>query len=249
MGAPVRGVRRFAERLGFRVQYLLTDLAYAIGIATPKRSHAGAYWSYEITNPHAADPGLRALDTLPGDAVIVDVGAHVGEYAVPLARSTQRRVYAIEPNRKTFARLNRTITRNDLVDRVHPLRVGLADEDGRRSFHRSSYSKISSFDASHARRWGATVSTTEVVPVRRLDGLVPESIPPPDGIKIDVEGLEGAVLDGGAQTIDVHRPLVVLEIHDERDTPRMREWFTDREYAVDRAGETLIARPTVQDSR
>lgn len=245
----VRGVRDTVERVGFRLQYLLTDLAYAVGIPTPKRSLAGTYWSYEITNPHADDPGLCALDALPADAIIADVGAHIGEYAIPLAKSTQRRVYAFEPNAATFARLNRTIARNDLVDRIEVRRIGIADRDDCRPFYRSSYSKLSSFNQQHATRWGACVTSRERVPVRRLDTLVSESMPPPDGIKIDVEGLEQSVLQGARRTIAEHRPRIILELHDEQEAGTIVAWLTDREYTVDRSDATLIADPDGQECR
>jgi hypothetical protein len=38
-------------------------------------------------------------------------------------------------------------------------------------------------------------------------------LPPPDFMKIDVEGLETAVLDGAADTIEGARPQLFVEIH------------------------------------
>ena len=240
--AVLSRLRSVTERLGFRTLYRLADLTYALGVATPKRTVAGRYWSYEPTNPHGDDPGLAALDRLPGDAVILDVGAHVGEHAVPLARGTDRRVVAFEPNGESADRLARNVERNRLGERIDLRRAGLGDANATLTFYRSTFSKCSAFDRDLATRWGASVAGTERVPIRRLDDLVrgvddgtddagqadetertgeteavvaPGSVPRPDAIKVDVEGREAAVLRGAAATLAACRPLVVVEVHDE----------------------------------
>ena len=247
------------ERLGYRVAYRLTDLTYAVGVATPKRTVAGTYWSYEPTNPHGDDAGLRALDATPTDAVILDVGAHVGEHAIPLAVGTDRRVVAVEPNGESADRLARNAARNDLKNRLDQRQIGVGDKHTTRSFYRSSYSKCSAFDREQATRWGARVTGVEQVPVYRLDELIRgvnveaeagdgdrngEPIPAPDAIKIDVEGHELSVLCGAAATIETHRPLLVIEVHEtagER-VARVRTWLTTRGYDVDACDDVWVCR-------
>ncbi|VTT86442.1 methyltransferase, FkbM family domain protein [Halorubrum sp. DM2] len=259
--------RARVERLGFRTLYRVADLTYALGVATPKRTVAGTYWSYEPTNPHGDDPGLAALDRLPDDAVIVDAGAHVGEHAIPLARNTERRVVAFEPNGESADRLARNAERNGLGDRLDLRRAGLGDANATLTFYRSTFSKCSAFDRDLATRWGARVAGTESVPVRRLDGLVEGvgdsgptegvAVPPPDAIKVDVEGHEAAVLRGAAEAIATHRPLLVVEVHDADsaddeaeaadsatdDSAELREWLRNRGYAVEDAEDVWVCRP------
>lgn len=237
------GARTRIERTGFRTLYRLADLTYALGVATPKRTVAGTYWSYEPTNPHGDDPGLAALDALPNDAVVLDVGAHVGEHAIPLARGTDREVVAFEPNGESADRLVRNARRNGLSTGssagggIDLRRAGLGETDATLSFYRSTFSKCSAFDRELATRWGAEVATVEAVPVWRIDGLVTgvsgacrkdgtehdaeteheaetEAVPEPDAIKIDVEGRELSVLRGAKRTIAATRPLLVVEVHE-----------------------------------
>ncbi|EMA67170.1 FkbM family methyltransferase [Halorubrum kocurii] len=291
--------RERVERVGFRLLYRLADLTYAIGIATPKRSVAGTYWSYEPTNPHGDDPGLAALDALPDDATVVDAGAHVGEHAIPLALGTERRVIAVEPNGESADRLVRNARRNGLpvsdgdtergldgntaersasdgAGAIDLRRAGLGDATATLSFHRSTFSKLSAFDRDRATRWGAEVAGTEVTPIRRLDDLVRGigggrgvagakdsaggdrdaattadracAVPPPDAIKIDVEGREGAVLRGAERTIGAYRPLLVVEVHDggpegaDARREALRAWLTERGYAIEPAGDVWICR-------
>ncbi len=240
-------LRERLERTGYAARYRLADLSYAVGVATPTRTVAGAYWSYEPTNAHGDDPGLAALDALADDATVLDVGAHVGEYAVPLARGTGRRVVAFEPDPLSAARLGRTVARNGVRDRVDVRRVAVGATDGTRPFYRSSFSKLSSLDPAHAGAWGATVEAVETVPVRRIDDLVGESVPAPDGIKIDVEGAADAVLRGAERTIESHRPLLVVERHPDDRRASIRERLTDRGYAIEPAADAWICRPETAD--
>ena len=258
-------LRARTERLGFRTLYRLADLTYALGVATPKRTVAGTYWSHEPTNPHGDDAGLAALDRLPDDAVVLDVGAHVGEHAIPLALGTDRRVVAFEPNGESADRLARNAERNGLGGRIDLRRAGVGDANATLTFYRSTFSKCSAFDRESATRWGASVAGTESVPVRRLDDLVEgvgergsngdegadgvDPVPPPDAIKVDVEGHEAAVLRGAAATLGAHRPLLVVEVHEAEDAAAasdsadLREWLAARGYAVEEAEDVWICRP------
>ncbi|RAW47000.1 SAM-dependent methyltransferase [Halorubrum sp. 48-1-W] len=250
------------ERLGFRTYYRLADLTYALGVATPKRTVAGLYWSYEPTNPHGDDPGLAVLDRLPDDATVLDVGAHVGEHAIPLVAGTDRRVVAFEPNGESADRLSRNAARNGLEERIDLRRAGLGDDHGSLPFYRSTFSKCSAFDRERATRWGARVAAVEEVPVYRLDGLVRgvdadgdasadddatdgnvagEPVPPPDAVKLDVEGHELAVLRGAEATIRAHRPLLVVEVHD-GTADALRPWLADHGYDVETRGDVWVCR-------
>ena len=195
MTAPLSRLRTGVERLGFRTLYRLADLTYAVGVATPKRTVAGTYWSHEPTNPHGDDAGLAALDRLPDDAVILDVGAHVGEHAIPLARDTDRRVVAFEPNGESADRLARNAGRNGLRGEIDLRRAGLGDANATLTFYRSTFSKCSAFDRDLATRWGASVAGTERVPVRRLDDLV-EGVDGGDGADGSDEAGESDEADG-----------------------------------------------------
>ncbi|TKX68032.1 FkbM family methyltransferase [Halorubrum sp. SP9] len=267
MAGLLSRIRARVERLGFRALYRLADLTYALGVATPKRTVAGTYWSYEPTNPHGDDPGLAALDRLPNDAVIFDAGAHAGEHAIPLARDTDRRVIAFEPNGESADRLARNAERNGVGSRVDLRRVGLGDASATLTFYRSTFSKCSAFDRESATRWGASVAGTESVPVRRLDDLVEgagdgrsdevDPVPPPDAFKVDVEGHEAAALRGATETLAAHRPLLVVEVHEAGaaggDSPEetasdsgpadLREWLDARGYSVEEADDVWICRP------
>ena len=243
LGRVLRRLRGGVDRVGFAARYRLAALTYRFGVAVPRTTAAGRYWSYEPTNAHGDDPGLAALDALSDDAVILDIGGHTGEYAVPLAVGTRRRVISFEPNGRSADRLRRTVERNGVGDRVDVRRMGIGDVDDERPFYRSTYSKLSAFDRDSAARWGGAVEAVDSVPIRRLDTLVEDDVPPPDGIKIDVEGAELDVLSGATRTIEAHRPLVVVERHGIGRGQAVAAWFRTRDYEVTVRGDAVICRP------
>jgi FkbM family methyltransferase len=54
------------------------------------------------------------------------------------------------------------------------------------------------------------------MPVMTIDGFAAHTKSWPDIIKIDVEGYEGRVLEGGSKTFATRRPFVLLELHQNR---------------------------------
>ncbi|MFC6905229.1 FkbM family methyltransferase [Halalkalicoccus tibetensis] len=185
-------------------------------VATEKRVHDGSFRSYELYDRHGNDWLLAALlDRCRDGQIVVDVGANTGVYALSVAAEhPDATVVAIEPNPDTAAALRANVEASGFEDRIATLELGLGEEDGTLPFHRSSYHELSSFNRFNAERWGARVVGREEVPIRTLDGLIDRGeIPPPDHLKIDVEGFGPAVLRGARGTLRTHRPTVYLEPH------------------------------------
>lgn len=65
----------------------------------------------------------------PARSVIVNIGANIGDVALPLTR-TGRRVIAVEPNPETFARLTRNIRNNALEGRIDAVQVAISEKPG-----------------------------------------------------------------------------------------------------------------------
>src|SRR3954470_5497891 len=136
------------------------------------------------------------------DRAIVDVGAHVGLYALTWARRFPRaRVIAIEPSPATCARLVRNVARNLLTVEVHE--VALADHIGDGDLHVTdddAYAGLSDTRRKPIRDLiTVAVTTLDTIAADLRLGLV----------KIDVEGHEDDVIAGGRRSLLRDHPVLV----------------------------------------
>jgi len=131
------------------------------------------------------------LHLLRPEDLFVDVGANVGSYTV-LAAAAGAEVVAFEPVPSTFLGLESNVLLNRLQGRVSARNLGLAGTPGRLAF-------TAGLDTvNHVLRPGEDAEAVEV-PVSTLD--VELSGREPAALKIDVEGFELPVLDGGEATL------------------------------------------------
>ncbi|SEH30139.1 FkbM family methyltransferase [Magnetospirillum fulvum] len=140
-------------------------------------------------------------------SVVWDIGANFGLYTVATGRKIgpEGAVFAAEPNRNAMVLLRENVERNGVVAQLLPLAI--ADFDGTATFYEAQESAFSGL--SDAAR--SAVASTPSVEVRRLDGLWrKQGCRPIDLIKIDVEGHEADVLNGGHEAIAAS-PNVVIQ--------------------------------------
>ena len=159
---------------------------------------------------------LRQLDFT--GKVIYDVGAFEGIYTLFFARASGPggHVVSFEPNPTTYERLVTNVRLNGF-ENVTPIRVGVATEPGELAFSviDGGTGRMSADPSMVEKmtRGGADVETL-AVPVTSLDRAIQEhSLAQPGFVKIDVEGLELAVLRGMEATIEAARPELFVELH------------------------------------
>ncbi|ELY55620.1 FkbM family methyltransferase [Natronolimnohabitans innermongolicus] len=245
LGAVGTRLFRAARSVGYRSYYRLARANYDRELlARRNRTPAGVIRCYEPLPRHGDDAMLAALEADCGpDDVIYDIGANVGIYALALATDApERRIVAFEPATATVERLRANVRLNGLEGRITIRACGVGDESDRRPFYVSTYHECSAFDRESATRWEADVAAVRSVPIRRLDALVgsdgsaAEPLPPPDALKLDVEGGAPAALRGARDTLERHRPTVFLEVHDEGlqgDVPgETRTILEDADYEI-----------------
>jgi len=154
------------------------------------------------------------IDTLPADAVIVDGGANVGFFTVPVAHRTQgrgTRIVSFEPQRQLFQALGGSLALNG-YRHVYLHNCGLGAEPGIAQLPEVNYSEVQDF---------GTVSLTDettvdedgwmndrVVNITSIDAMALARL---DFFKLDVEGYEVPALTGALATIKQHRPWIWVE--------------------------------------
>ncbi|MDL2321247.1 FkbM family methyltransferase [Desulfosarcina sp. OttesenSCG-928-B08] len=176
------------------VQYLLLDSPDFISI----RLRRGEVW--EKFTLQIAELLLHNV----ANPVVIDIGANLGAFSVPigqLIKPFSGRLYAFEPQRQVFYQLCGNLFAN-LLSNCYAYNIAIGNED--------TEVEIPVLDMAAEQNVGAMsldenirkqqnwhnskFSEYEAVLVRTLDTL---GLPAPDLIKIDVEGLELEVLEGG----------------------------------------------------
>jgi FkbM family methyltransferase len=166
------------------------------------------------------EPGVTRLiiDEVRPGATMLDIGAHMGYFSL-LGSTLGADVHAFEPSAGTIPLLERNIG-----GRARLVRKGVWHESGRLELkdfgprHSALNTFLNPKDDSlddPARR--------SVVEVTTIDDYCGSQGLAPDLIKIDTEGAERHVLEGGRRTIERHRPIVTVEVGDAPGTPPSRD--------------------------
>jgi FkbM family methyltransferase len=149
-----------------------------------------------------------------------DVGANVGLYTLPAARRVRPKgwVYAFEPMPCNLRFLRRHLALNRVVN-VTVCEAAAWDMSG--TVRMVGGDSPSEWRVHPQGEW-------EVRAIALDDWRVQSGSPPPDVIKIDVEGSEDAVLRGATETLVRYRPVIYLALHGERQgrecRRRLEQW-------------------------
>jgi FkbM family methyltransferase len=158
---------------------------------------------------------LRGYAQQFAGAACLDVGANIGNHSVFFADRFAR-VVAVEPNPIFCMAFRATIALNGLTN-VELFECGFGSEAGRFAYRQASAANLG---ASQFLAAGQSAQPNDCPQLEiRIGDEVVESlgISRLGLIKIDVEGLELAVLKGLQRTLGRHDPVVMFEAHPEVD--------------------------------
>ena len=172
----------------------------------------------------------------PPNAVVIDVGANIGRWSLLIARlfKTQK-VFSFEPFLKTYFYLAENISLNISLN-IETFNLALNNKNEFVSM--SSVNEMNS--GMNFISLAQTASADQVQSVTLDDFLFKKMADKIDVIKIDVEGFEMNVLQGAAQTIEKHHPVIICEIDDQllsknNTTPQqIFDFFISHQYQVKR---------------
>ncbi len=190
------------------------------------------YWRRDLGT---VDPSLLAMvrELVRSDMTVWDIGANVGLFAFAAA-ALGSRVLAVEADTWLASLLHRSVLLNRLP--VTVLSAAVSDANGISELHYSEEGKASN-------SLMGTGPAQSVVTVT-LDWLL-EHFSPPQVVKIDVEGMEYAVLRGAGKLLR-QRPIIFCEVT--RDHDSIGEIFRDAGYTLYAAREK-DRRPVQRPSR
>jgi FkbM family methyltransferase len=199
-------ISKASSTLFDRIEYEVRN-----GLLKGLRRRGGLGW-IPIERRRTAEDEFWASYPLAGKTVF-DVGAFHGLLTLHFARHAKS-VVAFEPNPVNWKRLDQNVRLNGFCGKVAMETYGLAAEPSMRMMQMNDAAPgTSSLDdvlASGSRKFTIRVSTLDQE--QRV----------PDLIKIDVEGLEDQVLEGGVQMIQKRRPDIFLEMHGDGRIDKIR---------------------------
>ncbi len=153
----------------------------------------------------------------PGDD-IMDIGAWDGTFTLLLSKlvGVRGKVYAFDPDEKAFNNLKNNIRKNKL-NNVNIEKVGLSNSVGTKIFHLikgggASQSTIVFHKKGYRTKFLKTIKK-QIINITTIDKYCEERNIQPKGIKMDVEGAEKLVIEGGLKTIKKNNLWILMEFH------------------------------------
>lgn len=143
---------------------------------------------------------LKDMKSLEPTGLAVDVGANIANHTLWLAMVCGMDVVAFEPRESARVKFRDNVALNDLEDRVTLHSMALGDRD-----------QAEQATASHVGKGRMQVGAGDI-PVRTLDSFELQDV---GLLKIDVEGMEQAVIRGGIEMITREKPIIYAEAWDD----------------------------------
>lgn len=168
------------------------------------------------------------------DKVVYDIGGYVGLFSLFFARAVKNgRVITFEPVPEHRELILDHLELNHITN-VQLLSYGIGA-----SFQKTTLlvcEEMGAYSTAHTeqkQRLRNQHKCQEIpLEITPLDELIPQkNLPIPDFIKIDVEGLEFAALQGMEQTIKQYQPELFIELHG-YDNAQIAHWLLAHDYQI-----------------
>lgn len=147
------------------------------------------------------------LHALRHGDLFVDVGANIGAYTILASRVVGADCVSFEPVEDTYNWLLRNIQLNGVSDKVKAVRAAIGGSVGTAAMTIGLDTTNHVIESEHA-----TIGVNAAVEMTTLDAILGDRAPA--FVKIDAEGLEGAVIEGAMNTLSRTQCRgLIVEIH------------------------------------
>lgn len=180
-------------------------------LVTPSARLAYAFKPFWRSEPHLLDCARTLVRS--GD-VVWDVGANIGlfSFAAAALAGPQGQLFAFEPDLQMAGLLRRSAgMQSDALAKTTVISVAIGRAVALRKFFIARRARASNALAEYGSSQTGGVRTSEFVPTFPLDWLL-TCLPPPDVLKIDVEGAEAEVLLNQHEMLAKVRPVIICEV-------------------------------------
>jgi FkbM family methyltransferase len=153
------------------------------------------------------------MDQFKSGEVMFDVGANLGMYSIYAGKIRGARVFAFEPESQNYAELNKNIFLNELTGFVKAYNLAASNQFDIATLFLSHFCPGYSFHDFGENRWTSDMQFANHFVKRddrleqgcmsiALDDAIGRGfLPQPHHIKVDVDGFEWKVVDGGRKTL------------------------------------------------
>jgi len=138
----------------------------------------------------------------PGDR-FVDIGANIGSYTILASGVAGAKSISIEPSDETYSSLKRNVLLNGLSEKVECLNIAMSSKNEELfiTIGRGSENRVTHDKQNEVKR----------VKSKSLDGILKNNNEA-SVLKIDVEGFEREVIEGGKSILEGKKTALVVEI-------------------------------------
>jgi FkbM family methyltransferase len=150
----------------------------------------------------------------PG-AVVWDVGANQGLFALAAAGLAGQHgfVYAFEPDTFLVGLLRRSAKLNPASAPMEVIPCAVSDQVGLARFRIAERARsANALESAEGSSQMGGVRESQTVMTVSLDWCLEQGFPPPDVMKIDVEGAELSVLRGAGELLRRAKPAILIEV-------------------------------------
>jgi FkbM family methyltransferase len=162
-----------------------------------------------------------------------DIGANTGLYSLLAASlDPENKVYGFEPMETAFEHFEKSIQASSLPN-IFPSKIALGNFNGEAVFNiQSEEGNIPLGSSLRTDVGDEYIEKSVKVTVQKLDSFVNDNnIKGIDFIKLDTEGTEDKVLEGGIGSIDKFRPVIICEVLSHTGTePGIHSLLDNRSY-------------------
>ena len=150
----------------------------------------------------------------PEIKTVIDVGANLGNHTIYWATVCQAKVIAIEPFKSNFRLLKENVIQNNLSNQVMLEKIALGAYEGDVKIGANNMSNLGTVSIMGDESLADKKTEFETVNCSTLDHIAKKhNLHELDLIKIDTEGYELEVLEGGVEVLKNLSPLVWVEIN------------------------------------
>lgn len=148
------------------------------------------------------------IKTVKPQDIFFDIGANVGFFSLLAMKLTAETVHAFEPTPETYNLLERNV----LNKKITLNQIALSNSDGTTDFFTCDDPASSGINSLYKENVDKESMRRIVVKKMTLDHYCASHSIAPSFIKIDVEGAEADVIEGGLDCLKKYHPTIVMEV-------------------------------------